>query len=146
MLMYSPREMMGKKLNTTMWVQSSWTGTVVQHFAMFPLVTANLGEENSLPQNKAHLKDREKMHFYVTEFLAAIKPTATSKRKVFRFPKICFKNVDKYIRCHLQGSSGSIYQTDLSFKWFRVTISYILMRRPHKYLWRQGVVAQHFLN
>lgn len=61
-----------------MWVQSSWTGAAVWRFAVSPLVTANSGEENSLQKYDAHLKDGQKMHFYVTEFLAAIKPTATS--------------------------------------------------------------------
>lgn len=114
MLRYSPWEIMGKKLNTIMWVQSSWTGTLVWHFAMSPSVTASPGEENSLPKRGTHLKVRQEMCFYAAEFLAATKLTA--KGKFFRFPKICLKNVDKYMSCHWQASSGSNYQTNVLFR------------------------------
>lgn len=87
MLRYSPWEIMGKKLNTIMWVQSSWTGTLVWHFAMSPSVTASPGEENSLPKRGTHLKVRQEMCFYAAEFLAATKLTATSKREIFQISK-----------------------------------------------------------
>lgn len=87
MLMYSPWEIMGKKRNTLMWVQSSWTGTLVWHFAMSPLVTLSPGEENSLSKKGTNLKVRQEMCFNAAEFLAAITLTATSKGEIFQISK-----------------------------------------------------------
>lgn len=41
----------------------------------------------SLLENEARSKDRQKTQVLVTEFLAAIKQTATGKSKIFTFPK-----------------------------------------------------------
>lgn len=54
---------------------------------MSPLVTANSGEENSLPENGAHLKDRQKMRFYVKEFPAAINQQQLAKGNYSDFQK-----------------------------------------------------------
>lgn len=149
MLMYSPWEIMGKKLNTIMWVQSSWTGTLVRHFAMSPLVTANPSEENSLPKKGTHLKVRQEMCFYAAGFLAAIKLTATKQKGNFwDFQKYAWRmltNIWAVIEKQVQAQATKPISYLRSLR-FWLTVLGIFMWRPHKYLWGQGVVAQHFPN
>lgn len=147
MLMYFPCKMMGKKFNTIMWVQSSWTVTVAQHCCI-PIGRIKFWWGKRPPRKWSPPQWQTKDTVLDYRIPGCYQKTATSKRKKFRFPKHVprmLTNIQAVVKKKVQSQTIKLI-SHLRRLCFWVTMLDLLMWRPHKYLWGQGVVDQQFQN
>lgn len=98
MLMYFPCKMIGKKYNTVMWVQSSWTVTVAQHCCI-PIGRIKFWWGKRPPRKWSPPQWQTKDTVLDYRIPGCYQKNSNQQKEKFLISKTCSKNVDKYTRC-----------------------------------------------